>query len=139
MICTRSPNRGKTSYLRYARLRRRMLASRKFIWDFRYSTIWTAELRFTRVIMGLPEHELILYVSTCLNSTQQMLIGFMAQRLVTTDILIHPRLPKTNDRTPLGGRVGGLCGVAEARKDLVTVTKVMCKDQYVSSSEICYV
>jgi len=51
--------------------------------------------------MGLPDHELILDVPTRWNSTQQMLMSLVAQRLVMTDILINPRLPKKNARTPL--------------------------------------
>lgn len=100
--------------------------------------MFRAELRSRRVTMGLPDHELIQDVPTRWNSTQQMLMRLVEQRLVVTDILINPRLTKKNDRSLLltDAEWEVASEVAEALKDLTTATEFMCKDKYVSCSDI---
>jgi len=110
----------------------------KLVGHFPHSTTVTAEMRFSRAVMGLPDHELIQDVPTRWNSTQQMLQRLVEQRLVVTDVMINTRLTKKNDRAFLltDSEWEIASDIANTLRDLTVATEFMCKEQYVSSSDI---
>jgi hypothetical protein len=115
-----------------------MSRARKIVGHFRHSTTMTAELRSRRVVMQLPDHDLIQDVPTRWNSSQMMLQRLVEQRRVVTDILLNPRLTGKRDRglllTDAEWEIAG--DVASALQDLTEATNNMCSDTHVSSSEI---